>query len=136
MNSLPHHELFDMALHHLVQWVAQGLAPPRAERLQVAPDGLLARDEHGNSLGGVRCVQLDVPRATYHANPLAEDGAPAFGTIGTEIPFEAAKMRRLYGDPANYLRRFEHRLAELIGEGWLLSEDAGQMLAEAKAQSW
>ena len=39
MNSLPHGELFNMGLHYLVQWVAEGVAPPRAERIEVGPDG-------------------------------------------------------------------------------------------------
>lgn len=136
MNSLPHHELFDMALHHLAQWVAQGTAPPRAARIEVGADGCFARDEHGNSRGGVRCVQLDVPRATYHPNPLTAEGRPAFGTLGTEVPFDKAKMKRLYGDPASYVARFNHRLEELIREGWFLAEDADGMRAEASAQSW
>ncbi len=28
MNSLPHNELFSMAMHHLIQWVADGVTPP------------------------------------------------------------------------------------------------------------
>ena len=37
MNSLPTFELFAMGLEHLVQWVANDKAPPRAERLEVGP---------------------------------------------------------------------------------------------------
>ena len=136
MNSLPHHELFDATLHHLVQWVAKGVTPPRADRISVGPDDHLARDEHGNTLGGVRCVQLDVPRAAYQANPLTADGKPSFGTVGTEIPFDKAEMQRLYGDPASYVARFERRLDELIRQGWLLAEDADEMRGEAATQRW
>lgn len=49
MNSLPHFELFNMGLHHLVEWVANGTVPPRADRIEVGPDGYFARDEHGNT---------------------------------------------------------------------------------------
>ncbi|HTV96184.1 MAG TPA: alpha/beta hydrolase domain-containing protein [Steroidobacteraceae bacterium] len=136
MNSLPHHELFDMSLHHLVQWVARGAAPPRADRIEVGADGYFAKDEQGNSRGGVRCVQLDVPRATYHPNPLNPDGTPGFGTIGTEVPFDKAKMQALYGNPASYLERFNRRLDELIDEGWFLAEDSEGMRAEAREQKW
>ena len=136
MSSLPHHELFEATLHHLVQWVAKGVTPPRADRIDVSADGHLARDEHGNTLGGVRCVQLDVPRAAYQANPLTAKGEPAFGTVGTEVPFDDVEMQRLYGDRASYVARFEHRLGELIRAGWMLADDADEMRGEAAAQCW
>src|SRR5207245_2108596 len=61
MNSLPHNELFNVTLHHLVLWVTAGTAPPRAPRIEVGPDGHFAKDDHGNSIGGVRCAQMDIP---------------------------------------------------------------------------
>lgn len=80
MNSLPHFELFSMGLHHLVGWVATGTVPPRAERLEIGPDGYLAKDEHGNTRGGVRSAQLDVPHSTYRPNPVNADGTPSYIT--------------------------------------------------------
>jgi hypothetical protein len=136
MNSLPHHELFNVTLHHLVQWVASAITPPRADRIELAANGCCAKDEYGNSRGGVRCVQLDVPRATYYPNPPNPDGTPTSGTVGLEAPFDKAAMRRLYGEPADYVARFNRRLDELINQGWLLAEDAGGMRAEALAQHW
>jgi hypothetical protein len=137
MNSLPHHELFDVALHHLVNWSAGGAAPPMAKRIEVAADGrYFAKDANGNSLGGVRCAQMDVPHATYNPAPLDDTGAPVWATVGTETPFDATKMRRLYGTPQTYARRFNERLDEMIAQGWFLSADADGMRAEAAAQLW
>lgn len=133
MNSLPHNEMFEVTLDHLVRWVGQGVAPPRADRIEVGADGYFATDEHGNSLGGVRCAQLDVPRAAYRPNGVGDDD---IGTVGTEAPFDGTEMRRLYGQPADYVARFERRLSELIDQGWMLSEAAGDMRAEAQAQRW
>jgi hypothetical protein len=133
MNSLPHNELFSMALHHLVRWVAAGVTPPRAERIAVATDGWLAADAHGNCLGGVRCAQLDVPRATYLANPRNPDGTPGFGVVGSERPLPAGELRRLYRDHRDYVERFGRRLDELIDEGWFLHEDAAAERALAEA---
>ena len=132
MNSLPHFELFAMTLHHLVQWVANGTPPPRADRLEVGPDGFFAKDEHGNTRGGVRCVQLDVPHSTYHPNPVRPDGTPSYLTVGSEEPFGTEKLRALYGDQAGYLDRFNRRLAQLVTEGWLLPGDADEMRREAE----
>lgn len=132
MNSLPHFELYRACLHHLVAWVVDGTVPPRAERLEVGPDGYFAKDEHGNTRGGVRCVQLDVPHSTYRPNPLKADGTPGFLTIGNDEPFDAQKLRALYRDSSDYVDRFDHRLDELIAEGWLLAEDADDMRSEAR----
>jgi len=133
MNSLPHNELFSVGLDHLVRWVAADEAPPRAERIEVGPDGLFVTDEHGHSVGGVRCAQMDVPRMRYQPNPgVQEDGTPAFGVVGTEEPLPAGTLERLYRDHADYVERFERRLDELVAERWLLSEDADEMRAEAE----
>ena len=137
MNSLPHNELFSACLHLLVAWVVRGQIPPRAERIQMELDGrYFAKDEHGNSIGGVRCAQMDVPHSTYHPVPVNEAGAPVFATVGTEVPFDAAKMRALYGTPGAYLQQFNRRLAELVSTGWFLGEDAEYMRAEAASRKF
>jgi hypothetical protein len=132
MNSLPHFELYRVCLHHLVNWVANDLVPPRAERIEVGADGFFAKDEHGNTRGGVRCVQLDVPHSTYRPNPTKADGTPSYLTVGSDEPFGPEKLRQLYGDTATYVERFNRRLDELVAQGWLLAEDADEMRREAK----
>ena len=132
MNSLPHYELFSMALDHLVRWVADGVVPPRADRIEIGPDGWFAADEHGNSLGGVRCPEMDVPRNRYFPNPKNDDGTPAFGVVGTEEPFDHDTLAKLYRDHDDYVARYSKRLDELIGQGWLLPEDADEIRQEAE----
>ncbi len=132
MNSLPHFELFSMGLHHLVEWVAGGVVPPRAERIEVGPDRYFAKDEHGNTRGGVRCVQLDVPHSTYRSTPVNPDGTPTYLSVGSDEPFDPPRLAKLYQDTAGYTERFDRRLAELVGEGWFLEEDAEDMRREAR----
>lgn len=132
MNSLPHFELFAMGLHHLVEWVARGTVPPRAERIEVGPDGYFTKDELGNTRGGVRCVQLDVPHSTYRSTPLNPDGTPTYLLVGSDEPFDAQQLAKLYQDVSGYTRRHDRRLAELVSEGWLLAEDAEGMRCEAR----
>ncbi len=134
MNSLPHDELFSMGLHHLAQWVSIGTVPPRADRIEAGPKGLFVKDKCGNSQGGVRCAQMDVPRLRYYSNPgEQEDGTPAFGVVGIEEPLSAEMLGRLYRDHSDYVDRFNLRLDELVEEGWFLAEDSEEMRAEAKA---
>jgi hypothetical protein len=133
MNSLPHGELFSACLHHLVRWVAEGVTPPRADRIEVAPNGLFAKDEFGNTRGGIRCPQLDVPKARYLSNPsVGEDGTPAFGVVGVEEPLPKETLQKAYRDHADYEEKFKRRLEELIAQGWLLPEDASEMREEAE----
>jgi len=127
MSSLPHNELFDVTLDHLVRWVTDGTPPPRAPRLEVGADGHFAVDEHGNTRGGVRCPQMDVPRARYFPNVPRADGTLSSSTVGTEEPFPDEVLRELYGDPDGYRQRFEQRLQELLAEGWVLPEDVDAM---------
>ena len=120
-----------MCLHHLVAWVADGTVPPRAHRLEVGPDGYFAKDEYGNTKGGVRCVQMDIPHSTYRANPVKGNGRPSFLTVGADEPFDLKQLRLAYADSARYRQQFDRRLDELIAEGWLLSDDADEMRREA-----
>jgi hypothetical protein len=131
MNSLPHDALFSVCLDHLVQWVAKGVTPPRAERIEVAPDGFFAKDEFGNPKGGVRCVQLEVPRAAYYSSPPGPAGHQTFGLVGIEVPFDKATLNKLYTGKDDYLEKYNRRLDELLAERWLLPEDANEMRNEA-----
>lgn len=137
MSSYPHHEMFNVALSHLVNWVTDGVTPPRGARIETEPDGrFFAKDEHGNSLGGVRCVQMDVPHITYHPDPVNDRGEKVQSVVGNETSFDAAKLKELYGTPADYAQQFNQRLDELINEGWFLAEDAEGMRAEAQSLSF
>jgi hypothetical protein len=99
MNTVPHHRLFSMTLDHLTNWAATNTTPPRAKRIKVGADGLFAKDEYGNSRGGVRCVQLDVPKATYFPNSgVEDDGLPLQGVVGTEEPLPRKTLEKLYAD--------------------------------------
>jgi hypothetical protein len=134
MNSLPHSELFAMGLDHLVQWVANSVIPPRAARIEIGADELFVKDQYGNSRGGVRCAQMDVPTKRYVANPgTNDDGTPAFGVVGIEEPLPGEVLKELYGDHADYVKRFNLRLDELIAQGWLLPADASEMRSEAES---
>jgi hypothetical protein len=133
MNSLPHGEMFAAGLDHLVRWVAEGETPPRADRIETGADGLFVKDQFGNSRGGVRCAQMDVPRNRYLSNPgTNDDGTPAFGVVGIEEPLPSETLKELYRDHQDYVDRFSRRVDELISEGWLLSADASEMRAEAE----
>ena len=98
-------------------------------------------DSLGNDLGGVRSVELRAPLATYFPWQLRGEGAPAapdrlVSFAGTCVPLprtEAERARRgdprpsverLYGSRDAYLARVDSAARALIGERFMLPEDA------------
>jgi hypothetical protein len=133
---------FGLTLHHLLRWVDEGIAPPRAQRILLDRDesndgSTMVLDAHGNPLGGIRSPYVDVPTAKYApvntaADPVIANPSEyvrANGLQGAQImcrlsayqePFSQEKLRQLYGSKREYLRKVEARLDELEREGWSL----------------
>jgi hypothetical protein len=110
----------------LYRWVDTGRPMARAPRITRdpdAPDGI-ARDEHGNALGGLRTAWVDVPDARYVArispgNPLAPGMRP----------FSEEQMQALYGSREEYQRRIRARLDQMVVDGFLLQSDINLMFS-------
>jgi hypothetical protein len=143
---------FSVTLHHLLRWIDEGIAPPRAQRILLDRDesndgSTMVLDDHGNPRGGIRSPYVDVPTAKYApvntavdpviANP--SEYVRANGLQGAQImcrlsayqePFSAAKLRELHGSKREYLRKFEARLTELEREGWSLPVYRETILAD------
>jgi hypothetical protein len=118
------------AWRNLYRWVDEGVAPPRANRIEIDEENLsIVRDEHGNALGGVRSPLLDVPVATYTG---VNDGSVM---VGAKEAFEAKKVRDLYGDHANYVREYSRRADEILAEGWITSLHIDSLKAHAERAS-
>jgi hypothetical protein len=108
----------------LYRWVDGGSPMPRAARITrdpAAPDGI-ARDEHGNALGGLRTPWVDVPDARYVAR--ISPGNPL--TPGMR-PFSDGEMQTLYGSQEEYERRIRIRLDQMVVDGFLLQQDTNLM---------
>jgi hypothetical protein len=114
--------------HNMYAWIENGVpmpVAPRPLRDPDAPDGV-ARDVHGNGLGGLRLPWLEVPDAAYVAAISEKDPLRA----GMR-PFDEAKMRQLYGSRANYLKRVNAKIDRLVKDRWVLPEDADLMRLKA-----
>ena len=118
-----------LALNHLIVWITKGAPPPHAAPIAVDQDtsndgSHLALDEYGNAKGGIRNVWVDVPIATYSVfgkgKTTAQDRLCMLA--GTEVPLPADTMRKLYRNASDYIDRVNHRLQQLVSEGWFLPE--------------
>lgn len=142
INTGPHKEALAAALHHLVGWTAGGDAPPTTERLEMvdADDPVIARDERGNALGGVRNPLVDVPVATLTGEPPTSSSPDEPGSgdaslcllFGSTIPFEQATLVELYGSADGYVEQFRASTAEAVASGTLLQPDADELISDAE----
>jgi hypothetical protein len=113
--------------HNMYAWIEKGVPMPRAPRVQRDPNAAdgVARDAHGNALGGLRLPWLEVPDATYvhqisASNPLRAGMRP----------FDEAKFRQLHGSRAKYLKKVNAAIDRLAADRWIMPEDAGLMHLE------
>ena len=100
--TLPMHYADSAAIHQLNAWVATGSAPPNGPRFTFA-NGMLAADQYGNTLGGIRMPPIDVPVAHY-VSTVCQLG-------GITVPFTDAEIQGLYKTHAAYyaLMKDAHR---------------------------
>jgi hypothetical protein len=129
-----------MGLQHLIAWAGRGTAPPHAPPLEfdndTANDGSrLALDANGNVKGGVRTTYVDVPVAQYGVPNAGATPAANFNCSigGSRLAYDENQLRQLYRNRGDYRSRLNHRLKELIDEGWVLPEYAEDIKADAGA---
>ena len=142
LSTFPVQAYMSVALDHLLKWVDKGTVPPRAPRIlldrDVSNDGsMMALDEHGNPLGGIRTTYVDVPTAKYvirpaALNPVVANAAPYIAAGGqnaanlmcglstAQIAIAPAKLKELYKNKQSYVKSVETRLTALEKAGWSL----------------
>jgi len=116
----------DGALANLDLWVRKGVAPPKADPIQVQ-DGKLATNDLG-AVGGVRSVYVDVPVENYAI------GAPGPGGACRElarlVPFDAGRVQTLYGDSKKYSAKMSQAVDRLVKERFFTESDGKRMKVE------
>jgi len=127
LSHFPHGALTFMGLQHVLDWAAHGAIPPRAPYMEVdndLSDGTrVALDAHANAKGGVRSTYLDVPAFTF---TIPNSGPGLCSQTGWITPFSDAKMQSLYRNHGGYVSRIQHRLKELMDDGWFPREYADE----------
>ena len=119
-NSLAMNAIFQ----NLDLWVRKGIAAPRAEPITVV-NGAAVLDEFGNVKGGIRSPFVDVPTSTWFGNSTGE----SFCMIaGHEVPFDAARLARLYPDHATYQRQIAANVAKLVRQRWITKGDGDTLI--------
>ncbi len=136
VNSGPqHHYVAQAAIAHLDRWARGGAPPPLSPLLEVDPDDhmRLITDAAGIARGGIRTGWVDVPVAALSG--IAPDGAPGVAILlGATRVFDAAEIARRYpGGRDEYAAAFRAATARAVAEGFVLEQDADEIVALATA---
>ena len=131
-SHIPFYQVFDAALDHLVRWVKDGTPPPAAPPIEVTsvgPPAVMARDEAGNALGGIRLSQHAVPTAV---NTGVNTGPGFCRLYGSYEPFTPEKLAALYPTHSAYMAKVKEVTAKNLAAGYILKPEADVTIAEAE----
>jgi alpha/beta hydrolase family protein len=137
ISRIPSQYAANAAIDHLVEWAEHGIEPLSAAGIEVVafnagwPHNVLARDEFGNALGGVRLSQHAVPTATNSS--VNGPDMTACARYGTYLPFEEATLDTLYPDHGVYVNAVARVTNDNLLAGYIVVEDAAATIREAAA---
>ena len=105
---------------------------PHVGRIERDPDAVdgIARDEHGNALGGVRAPWLEAPRAQYLAR------CSCSPTIGEVARFDNGTLARLYPSDEVHELLWNRAVTRLAEDRLVLPEDAAVLRAHRLQSRW
>ncbi|MEX0873501.1 MAG: alpha/beta hydrolase domain-containing protein [Actinomycetota bacterium] len=119
----PTRYVVNAAIHSLDRWIRTGEEPANSPRFEFDANSQLARDEHGNTRGGLRLPVVDVPVARY------ESTVCALG--GITVPFTNLQLHQLYPTHSDYYSKVVAASQRSMSEGFLLPEDADDLQERA-----
>jgi hypothetical protein len=130
------HYVLDAAFYWINRWVADGVRPPTAPRLQTTATtpATLATDEHGNALGGIRTPAVDAPVATVSGLP-APGGTTFCFIFGTTTPFSPEKLAELYPSHGRFVAAWARSTFSAYAAGFLTPADTLELLLAAGRSS-
>ena len=127
-NDVRFHHVVNAAQEHLVRWVKDGTPPPIAPLIEtVGP--VVARDELGLALGGIRIADLEVPTA-YNVG--FNSGAHPFcPLLGPHVPFVEEMLDELYPTHGSYVKQVSAVVQDNLAAGYITKRDGRETLTEA-----
>ena len=128
--SVPFHYVMAAGLDQLVTWVTDGTPMTSAPAMvwESGSPGVLARDEYGIAIGGIRLAQVEVPIAESNGTNSGPGGCSRWGY--TE-PFDEQTLSELYRNHGRYVAQVIRVTAQNQRDGFILAEDAAQVRQEA-----
>jgi Alpha/beta hydrolase domain len=131
INTGPAHYILDAAFYRLNQWVAKGILPPVAPRLQttgVSPFAF-ATDANGNVLGGIRTPAVDAPVATLSGR--STGGTSFCFLFGSTVPLTPSQLKVLYPNHRKFVSAWTKATNSAHAAGFLTDADAKELKSAA-----
>jgi hypothetical protein len=125
--------VMNAGIDHLIGWIEESEQPPRAPSFQIlsVSPPIVARDSHGNAIGGIRLATIEVPVALDNGT----NAGPGLCFLdGTHIPFDTATLDALYPNHDRYVSKVAQAAWTSVEQGFVLPRDAQTTIEEA-AQS-
>jgi hypothetical protein len=132
VNTGAQHYVRTSAVSQLDRWVRDGSRPSISPRLETR-DGVFVTDGVGNVRGGIRTPHVDVPVSVLSG--LGNSGHPISFLCGSTTPFTPGQLRVLYPSPDDYLDRFRAATQSAVDAGFVLVEDAQEIVGIAELNS-
>ena len=122
VNTGPHHFVINAAMAALDNWLRSGVAPPHADRLEIAGDPpAFVYDSVGNVKGGVRTPYVDVPVAKLSGE--GQSGNILCSLFGTTQLLDQTQLMGLYPDHATFVSATDTAVDGAVSAGFLLQPD-------------
>jgi hypothetical protein len=131
---VPTHYIVGHAYDLLVRWIANGVPPPSAPRIQITTFGapgtpsVIARDSLGLALGGIRLSELAVPTAL---NVGVNSGPGACVRWGYSIQFDVDELDSLYPSHDSYVDQVVEVTKDNIRNNYIDADDGQRSILRA-----
>jgi hypothetical protein len=132
-NTGPQYRVIRAALHSLHLWMRDGTEPARGQILQTDDNGKPMRDEHGNTLGGVRSPDVDVPVKTLTGDPAPNGSGGVWCFLfGSTTPFTPDMLMQLYPTHDDYVMKVKDAASEQRMARFLLEPEEAGFVSDAE----
>lgn len=129
VNTGPQTFVLRAAVARLNNWVAHGIPPAVAPRLQTISVQPLqyVLDANGNARGGIRTPAVDAPIAKLGG--LGNSGTQSCFLFGTTVPLTQQQLTALYYNHTGFVAAWSQATLSARFQGFIVAEDAQSLLA-------
>ena len=128
LSRIPKRYVYNAAWDHMATWVRTGTPPPVAPRFERTATGAIARDGHGNALGGIQLSEHAVATAY---NGTGNSGSLFCGLFGVHEPFAPDVLSALYRNHGSYVSKVARANAANVRAGFLVAADSAESTGNA-----
>jgi hypothetical protein len=130
INDGPQADVLRAAFDALRAWVVDGTPPPTADRIE-DEDGVIARDDLGIALGGIRTPPVDAPTVVLSGDPV-EGTSVICSLFGNMTDLTPAQLAELYPTHDDHVAAVTESAEAAVADGFLRPAEADAFVAAAE----